>query len=229
MGDAVTGGRNAGWSTSKSGRPCPRQNCSHVRLQWIASGACQKISSKIDKGFQLFGEFFHFQCENPCFLRVFISRLKMHARCRVSRGFGCDVRTIWGHTQLFESLGICIMSQTQESEVRVPFGVGSWKKKSYLTDFVCSQPQCFRPDGLTVEFSWEYLKHFKRKLSRYKVYRGYIVLGGTITYSGLAPMASRTGRRGKEFLLNHPSCHPDDPIGGGTDLTGHKYIRSLPI
>ena len=45
---------------------------------------------------------------------------------KASRGFRCEVRTIWGHLQQFESIGICIMSLAQESEVRVPWvpGVG---------------------------------------------------------------------------------------------------------
>ena len=43
-----------------------------------------------------------------------------------NRGFGCEVSTIWAHPQLFESIGICVMSLAQGSEVRVPFGVVSW-------------------------------------------------------------------------------------------------------
>ena len=45
---------------------------------------------------------------------------------KASRGFGCRVRTIWGHPQQFESIGICVTSVAQESEVRVPLGSGSW-------------------------------------------------------------------------------------------------------
>ena len=48
---------------------------------------------------------------------------------KASRGFGCEVRTIWGHPQLFESIGICVMSLAQKSEVRVLFGVWSWLQK----------------------------------------------------------------------------------------------------
>ena len=44
---------------------------------------------------------------------------------KASGGFGCEVRTIWGHPQQFESIGICVMSLAQESEVRVPLGSGS--------------------------------------------------------------------------------------------------------
>ena len=54
---------------------------------------------------------------------------------KASRGFGCEARTIWGHPQQFESVGICVTSLAQESEVRVPLGSGSWSK-SYLIDFV---------------------------------------------------------------------------------------------
>ena len=44
-----------------------------------------------------------------------------------SRGFGCEVRTTWGHSKLFGSTGIfnCVMSRAQGSEVRGPFGFGS--------------------------------------------------------------------------------------------------------
>ena len=41
-------------------------------------------------------------------------------------GFGCEVRTILGYSQQFESIGIFVMSLAQESEVRVPLGSGSW-------------------------------------------------------------------------------------------------------
>ena len=43
-----------------------------------------------------------------------------------SCGFECEVRTIWGHPQLFERIGVCVMNLAQESDVRVTFGVGSW-------------------------------------------------------------------------------------------------------
>ena len=45
---------------------------------------------------------------------------------KASRGLRCEVRTTWGNPRLFESVGICVVSLAQESEVRVPFGVGSW-------------------------------------------------------------------------------------------------------
>ena len=48
---------------------------------------------------------------------------------KASRGFVCEVRTIWGHSQQFESIGICVMSLAQESEMRVPFGSGSCREK----------------------------------------------------------------------------------------------------
>ena len=35
---------------------------------------------------------------------------------KARRGFGCEVRTIWGHPQQFESIGICVTSVVQESE-----------------------------------------------------------------------------------------------------------------
>ena len=43
---------------------------------------------------------------------------------KASRGFGCEVRTVWGHPLQFESIGICVMSLAQESKVRVPLGSG---------------------------------------------------------------------------------------------------------
>ena len=45
---------------------------------------------------------------------------------KASCGFWREVRTIWGHPQQFESIGICVTSLAQESEVRVPLGSGSW-------------------------------------------------------------------------------------------------------
>ena len=44
---------------------------------------------------------------------------------KASYGFGCEVRTVWGHRQQFESIGICVKSLAQECEVRVPLGSGS--------------------------------------------------------------------------------------------------------
>ena len=68
-----------------------------------------------------------FQCENTCFLRAFLFPC---SRCmpdvQAGRGYGCEVRTILGRPQQFESIGICVTSLAQESEVRVPLGSGSW-------------------------------------------------------------------------------------------------------
>ena len=50
---------------------------------------------------------------------------------KASRGFGCEVRTIWGHPQHFESIGICVMSLAQECEVRVPWVPGHGTKKIF--------------------------------------------------------------------------------------------------
>ena len=47
---------------------------------------------------------------------------------KASRGSRCEVRTSWGHPQQFESIGICVGSLEQESEVRVPAVPGQDKK-----------------------------------------------------------------------------------------------------
>ena len=71
-----------------------------------------------------FGNFF--QCENACFLRVFYFQAQEACQmCKLGAGM-CEVRTIWGHPQQFESIGICVTSLAQESEVRVPLGSKSW-------------------------------------------------------------------------------------------------------
>ena len=64
---------------------------------------------------------------------------------KASRGFGCEVRTIWGRTQQFESIGICVMSLAHECEVRVPL-LTQWfrvmVKKKKLSHRFCRQPCC---------------------------------------------------------------------------------------
>ena len=69
-----------------------------------------------------FGTFF--LCENACVFYFQAQEACPDVKAR--SGFGCEVRTIWGHPQQFESIGICVMSLAQESEVRVPLGSGSW-------------------------------------------------------------------------------------------------------
>ena len=45
---------------------------------------------------------------------------------KASCGFVCEVRAVWRYPQLFESIGICITSLVQGSEVRILLGAGSW-------------------------------------------------------------------------------------------------------
>ena len=95
----------------------------------IASGLFVGIRPKIDKRCWLFLERKKFDVKVHNFF-IFFFFFFPGSRCmpdaKAGRGFGFEENTIWGHLQQFESIGICVMILVQGSEMRIPFGSGSW-------------------------------------------------------------------------------------------------------
>ena len=126
-----------------------------------------------------------FNVKMHVFFVFFISRLTMHARCVNWAGYRCEVRTIWGHPQQFESTGICVTSLAQESEVRVPLGFRVMVKN--LSHRFCLDWATMSWTGRPCQgIFWLIFETFLGGTLRHNVYRGYIVFWGTIIYCSLA-------------------------------------------
>ena len=82
-------------------------------------GQVTRIRLKIKKNCRLFLDIFSSAIMNDLTM-TFTFRLKMDANCAISSEIASEWRTVCGHPQLIECIGICLSSLALGSGLRVP-------------------------------------------------------------------------------------------------------------
>ena len=113
-----------------------------LRLQEIPSGSIYKNSSKNRAKLSLvFWDILSSAIMNDLSM-TFTSRLKMDAKCVISSEIGSQWRTIFGHLQLIECMGIRILSLAHVPERRVPTLFAYCEKQIWKIFFKFNQGTC---------------------------------------------------------------------------------------